>query len=441
MKNILLWGWSDVDAVMAVKNLNNNEINIVEWIGDTSSAQTPFLQFLYNPPNLGQFCLERHDYELTDIEQIKFLHMFYRESRSCGINFYEQINIAKQYFRYFLWLLIEKGVNHVIFSVPPIIGYDYLCYLAAKRLKIKTTMCYQSLFPDRFFYFNDLENFGDFSNMEDDHSIQEVPTIDWGFKKNLFYMKEGVIRLPPNHLSRFIRQSFRHGLRKSSKPVRYSGVIENYLQAKDFRNYYSIFAKNSSDLDLSEPYVYFPLHLQPELTTTGFGGKYSDQLDAIERISDMIPHGWRVLVKENPKQDYQQRGAEFFRRLSTIKNATYIAKEVDTYYLMAHSQFVATITGTAGWESITGGKPCLVFGLAWYAQIPGVIKYTPTITVDEILKTNIDQKDQKSAFEKMYRKTRQGLVDTGYHRILKDYSIENNSIKLKNFLEEIILKS
>jgi capsule polysaccharide export protein KpsC/LpsZ len=147
------------------------------------------------------------------------------------------------------------------------------------------------------------------------------------------------------------------------------------------------------------------------------------------------------LVKENPKQDYQQRGAEFFRRLSTIKNATYIAKEVDTYYLMAHSQFVATITGTAGWESITGGKPCLVFGLAWYAQIPGVIKYSSTITVDEILETKINQQDQKNAFEKMYRKTRQGLVDCGYQSIFKDYSVEKNSTKLQNFLEEIILKN
>jgi len=441
MKKVLLWGWTEPDAVMAVEKLKMaKQIEIADWIGDIKELKKSYINFLYNPPNLGSFALPRHDQGLTDEEQIKFLHMFYRETRSKGVNFYEQINIAKNYFRYFLWLLSEKNISHVLFSIPPLIGYDYLCYLAAKRLNIEVTMCYQSLFPDRFFCFKELETFGNFSNISDDDSATEIPNINWGYKKDLFYMKNGVRENPPNPLPMLIRQSLRYGIRKSSKPLRYSGVIENYIQAKDYNEFYQKHAKKSSELDIKQNYVYFPLHLQPELTTTGFGGAYSDQLDAIDRLSDMIPADWKVFVKENPKQSYKQRGAEFYRRLSTLGNVVYIGKEVDTYWLMENCQFVATITGTAGWESITGGKPCLYFGLPWYASIPGAIAYTPTIQVNDILNTTINQDEQSRAFSAIYRKTRLGLVDRVYRSICHDYSPEKNVLRIHNFLYEEILK-
>jgi hypothetical protein len=442
MKKILLWGWSEADAVTAVNRLKSNaQIDIVEWIADLPGLEKAYGNFLYKPPDMGKFIVSRHDQALTEKEQIKFLHMFYRETRSRGVNFYEQINIAKNYFRYFLWLLKNKKVEHVIFSMAPLIGYDYLCYVAAKRLNIETTMCYQSLFPDRFFYFHNLDDFGIFDKIEGDRENTPTPEISWGYKKDLFYMNNELRRSPPNPLPMFIRQSIRHGIRESSKPIRYSGVIENYIQAKDFNLHYIKTAKKANELEFTSKFVYFPLHLQPELTTTGFGGEYSDQVDAIERLSEMVPADWKIYVKENPKQGYQQRGVEFFRRLSSMANVVYIGKEVDTYWLMEHCQFVATITGTAGWESITGGKPCLLFGLAWYAQIPGAVKYTPSITVKDILDTPINQTDQATAFAKIYKKTRAGMVDYGYRYINVGYTAESNSEKLYKFLEYAILKN
>ena len=442
MKKVLLWGWSEADAVNAIELLKSDpQIHIAEWIADLKGLEKAYGNFLYNPPDMGQFIVKRHDQALTDKEQIKFLHMFYREGRSRGINFYEQINIAKNYFRYFLWLLSEKKIDHIVFSIPPIIGYDYMCYLAAKRLGVNTTMCYQSLFPDRFFYFSDLDEFGSFDSIEDDSLVESTPEISWGYKKDLFYMKGGVRRAPPTPLPMLIRQTIRHGIRKSSKPVRYSGVIENYIQAKDYNDYYSATAKRADELNFNLKFVYFPLHLQPELTTTGFGGEYSDQVDAIERLSEMVPADWKIYVKENPKQGYQQRGSEFFRRLSSMANVVYIGKEVDTYWLMQHCQFVATITGTAGWECITGGKSCLLFGLAWYSQIPGAVKYSPSLTVEDILKTPISKEVQAEAFAKIYRKTRAGIVDSVYESINENYTSESNSDKLTKFLKTLLLST
>lgn len=38
-----------------------------------------------------------------------------------------------------------------------------------------------------------------------------------------------------------------------------------------------------ADVDFNKKYVYFPLHLQPEMTTDAIGGIYRDQILAIER--------------------------------------------------------------------------------------------------------------------------------------------------------------
>ena len=60
------------------------------------------------------------------------------------------------------------------------------------------------------------------------------------------------------------------------------------------------------------------------------------------------------------------RGKYFFDRLKLIKNAVLVDSSYNTYDLISKSKFVATITGTAGWEAISGGENVLIFGLAWY---------------------------------------------------------------------------
>jgi len=139
-------------------------------------------------------------------------------------------------------------------------------------------------------------------------------------------------------------------------------------------------ASNFSDIK----FVYFSLHLQPEMTVVPLGGNFSDQLLAIKCLSDFIPDDWYIVVKENPKQGIFSRNKLFFDELKQNLKVKLADWYCDTFKLIEQSQFVSTITGSAGFEAISGGKPALIFGYAWYRKFPGVFKWSENLSIDDI---------------------------------------------------------
>ena len=149
----------------------------------------------------------------------------------------------------------------------------------------------------------------------------------------------------------------------------------------------------------------------------------------------MIPDDWRIYAKENPKQTARQRGEAFFRRLSMIPKLRYVAKTVNTYALLEGCRFASTVTGTVGWEAITGGKPALVFGQPWFARLPGVVGFRPGLTVDEVLGVTIDHAALERALGALLRKTARGVIDPNYRPIVPNFDAASNVARLREFLE------
>jgi hypothetical protein len=437
--NVVLWGWTKGDCRAAVTLAQTlYPFSVVSWFADAPDVSNTFREYLYTQPNFGKVTATPAEWALSEAEILQFLERFSREKRSQGLDCHEQMHVAKSYFAWFLNLLRTKNVNHVLFELIPLTGLDFVLYLAAKRLDIATTCCFPSLFPNRFFVCHTIEDFGCFSELSGGNK-GDLPEFIWGFEQDLFYMRDTKFRSRYGKpWPRFIREMWRHGFRQSSKPQRLSGVVESLLKGLDFQNHYKDFATASSSLDLDVPFVYFPLHLQPELTTAALGGVFNDQLDALERLANIIPENWLIYAKENPKQGCEQRGPEFFHRIKAMAKVRYLAKETNTVSLLKHCRFVATVTGTAGWEAILGGKPCLVFGLAWYASMPGVIRYSATTSIDEILSHQPTRADKIKHLELIYEKTREGIFDLDYAKIYSAYDRETNTQTLAKFIGETV---
>lgn len=133
--------------------------------------------------------------------------------------------------------------------------------------------------------------------------------------------------------------------------------------------------------DLDRPFVYFPLHYQPELTTSPSGGIYVDQLLAIKTAAAGLPEGWELYVKEHPAQVGVHGGREtpvrylgYYHAIASIPGVRLVPIRTNTFVLLDNARTTATITGTAAWESILRGKCALVFGYPWFMHAPGIMR-------------------------------------------------------------------
>ena len=235
------------------------------------------------------------------------------------------------------------------------------------------------------------------------------------FKKDLFYMKDKspLLLASERRLSSIIHNFNLLKKRKYDIDLVYKGMekIGYCLISKKLESYFKRHRDEKCQEVLpTDKYVYFPLHLQPEMTTDTLGGIYEDQLLAIERLRRIIPSEWYIYIKENPKQTYYKRSKKFFERLSLIPNVKIVYPNTNTWDLTANSQFVATITGTVGWEAITGGKNVLIFGNAWYRTLPGVFEYKKDFNLQNILNYRISHEELEAKFNDFMRKICVGVV-------------------------------
>lgn len=159
-------------------------------------------------------------------------------------------------------------------------------------------------------------------------------------------------------------------------------LLWGYFRRIGAANLKKEYARVVQDVDFTKPFVYFPLHWQPEQSTSPQGGVYHDQILVAETIAAALPPGWELYIKEHPSQWWVRtkeryssaRWRGYYERLADIPRVRLVPVPTSTFELTERSQAVATITGTAGWEAILRGKCPLVFGIPWWRECPGVFR-------------------------------------------------------------------
>jgi len=204
-----------------------------------------------------------------------------------------------------------------------------------------------------------------------------------------------------------------------------------------------------SPLNTSAKYIYIPLQYQPERTSTPEGGRYSNQLLMVKQISNHLPKGWKIIIKENPSQllpdtlhGERGRHAYFYDDLIDIPHVQLIPIKTSQFKIIDNSEAIATITGTTGFEALFRGKHTLNFGHSWYQGCEGIIKITNSEDCEKAI--NLIQKNTSIDFEKV--KLFLAAFDKhsfkGYLN-LKRYSdrnkgISNNLKQLTNSIERFV---
>ncbi len=333
----------------------------------------------------------------------------------------ERLNLYYKNLRYWLWKIKSKNISFFISDNIPHEVFDYIIYCICKYLNIKTIMfhelpsrpmrhimihlteCINEIGKDirdeykqillnpkiieSYSLNKEIENFREDmskSSNEIEQFTQQVKKESASkeiikyflnnyksFKNNLtrtFNSKSGS-NLPNLIRFNFIKSFMQKIFSFITRTINY--IFELLKLRKSLQIYYQSICDPNPNLE--KKYIYFPLHYQPELSTSPLAERFVNQELIVDMISNEMPSDCFLYIKEHPRISYN-RSRRFYNRILSYHNVKLLNEEINSYSLIDKSIAVATATGSVGWEAFHRNKPVLMFGRRFYQFAPGIYK-------------------------------------------------------------------
>jgi len=118
----------------------------------------------------------------------------------------------------------------------------------------------------------------------------------------------------------------------------------------------------------NEPFIYFPLHLNPEASTMILAPGFVDQTSTIDLLAKNIPLSHKLYVKEHPAM-IGRRPKGFYQSILKNVNVRLISPFADSMELSRRADLITVITGTAGWEAVLMGRSVLSLGESFFSHL------------------------------------------------------------------------
>jgi hypothetical protein len=151
------------------------------------------------------------------------------------------------------------------------------------------------------------------------------------------------------------------------KPVLYRKVL-NPLRAKRIRGKLAeSFVSRDALSRLS--YVFFPLHVEPELVLSQFARPCLNQIEVVRNISLSMPVGMPLLVKEHPMM-IGRRSIGYYEKILEIPNVKLVDWDLSSDTVLDHAQMVVIIRGAIGLEAAIRRIPVVSLGKSFFQVLP-----------------------------------------------------------------------
>lgn len=300
-------------------------------------------------------------------------------------SFEDRMDAYTRHIRYWNYMLDAAKINFVYFTEAPHIVHDYLIFrlcqikgiqigmlevlpIQNKRLVIPLTSYedWNEDIKERIDRYRKKENIVLPKVFEDEYKAMTKPkthVVPYIVRDNMLQRIRNKLYL----FQYYKKQNFFHAAKKTVNHFR-----KRYQLSKVLR----IYQRLAVEPDYSQKYIYFPLHYQPEMTTSPRGGWFVHQYLAIEMLSFYAPPDVYIYVKEHPAyktHPISTRHKELYLRIMQLNNVRLISFSVDTVTLIDHCSAVSSITGSVGYEALFKEKPYIMFGYQVMKYGPGTL--------------------------------------------------------------------
>ncbi len=414
MKIFLLWSYKDPEAINSILKLRKQPNKIVYWMGGRNRDKDKFPETVFyvssNVPGIPAKDIDISEFPPPGKDLIKQLHkvesliLTMMNTKLDKLRTDERKHLYYNMLQYWYGVLKKYKPDIIIHDAIPHDACSYLIYELARLLNIKTIMFEDTWVFDRLLTYTDFWKGSDDlhkelqKNQNKNFSLKDLSIDLQEYYKSQTELNRDAtpayIKMQKNRFSGFGLLLRR--LKRLKNSIKNGTILKLIIQ-----NIIKIFKQNLKKEynsvqikpDFNKKFIYAPLHLQPELTTSPLGDIFVDQILMIEILSASLPPNWIIYVKEHPIQ-WLRRGLSFssaryqgyYKKIAKLKNVQVIPIKTDTYALINKSQAVATVTGRVGLEAILRLKPAIIFGYPWYRDCSEIFKVRNVESCKEALK-------------------------------------------------------
>lgn len=194
-----------------------------------------------------------------------------------------------------------------------------------------------------------------------------------------------------------------------------------------------------------EKFAYFPLQMQPEMTTSVLAPYYPDQISLVKNIAQSLPIGYYLYVKEHNSMGifYNWRKISYYKQILDMPNVKLIHPRVKSSLLLQNCKIVLTINGSVSYEALFYKKPVIVFANTSTMTLP-IVKKINNIedlpqTIRYMLRKGFDESSCTNYFETKMRNSFT-LKNSLFNDIFRTFYIGNTFVdditisKMNSFL-------
>ena len=276
--------------------------------------------------------------------------------------------------------LSENSIEAVVFANIPHEGFDFMIYNLCISRNIPTLILFHTFNIDTFAFTvtESIESVGNFevaSKLKTTSKFAEPSDFKDRLKHDFMGTKVEKTTIRKNEESN-ISNSELSDLSQTAIQLENGSsfterIVRKFLRIRTRFEYIRV----NKVATLPTKFVFFPLHVEPELAISPSGGHFEEQYEAIRFLVAKLPEGWKVVVKEHPHQaGFGPRPIGFYKKIAKISDVNFVETKMNSLEIIARSQSTATITGSAGVEAVRLGKPSWVLGYPWYLSSPGVTR-------------------------------------------------------------------
>jgi len=354
---------------------------------------------------------EKYKIELWKLVLNERIFLYFKEFHD--FSYKEILNILEQECRLFESILDKIKPDFLLTKLPSL-HHQELFYEMCKNTGVKVLALNYTILgkhsmiskeQSRLDFIEELDDIEEGQNKDWDqlqkkikefdltHSLKnKVIKSDSGKKESAMALKDFLFNFDSNN----IKTHYTYYGRTKTK------VLLNYFKEFIKTKYRKRFINNNllKEIKFSNPFIYYPLHMEMERALLISAPFYTNQIEIIKNIAKSLPINYRLIVKEHPAQVKRSwRSISKYKEIMEIPNIILLHPDFSNDILYKNSQATITISGSAGFEASAYGKPVITFVDTNYSILPTVHTLNDIKELPQLIKKIIFQKCVPSHFE------------------------------------------